>query len=80
MTFNLPSGESVELVSADAYSGPGDCFSKLHVNSTANWWRVLPDGEWRLVRGVRSRKHAIDAIGVCESAEEVLIMLGESES
>lgn len=46
MEITLPTGELVEYVSADSYSGPGDCFSPLHCNSSCVYFRVN-GGTWR---------------------------------
>lgn len=45
-SLTLPTGELIEYVSADSYSGPGDCFSALHCNSSCIYFRVN-GGTWR---------------------------------
>lgn len=45
MIKTLIDGTQVELAAGDAYSGPGDCFGPLHVNTTAVFYRIN-EGIW----------------------------------
>lgn len=41
MIARAKDGSEFELTMADAYSGPGDIYAKMHVNSTATWVRGI---------------------------------------
>ena len=76
----LRSGEVVEVTMADSYSGPGDCYARQHVNSTATWVR-FPGGRWlrcsRDVSGRSSTKYVMDDLAACDSVREAQALMGE---
>lgn len=60
-TFELADKTIVEATLADSYGGPGDCFSKMHVNSYALFYRKS-GGEWKRPVNVRCNSlHALYA-------------------
>lgn len=60
----------IEVTGGDAYGGPGNCFSKLNVNTTANFVRKN-GGRWH--RADQRSEHKLrKLIESCEAADEVM--------
>lgn len=72
MIVTLCHGERAEVVMADSYSGPNDCFGRLHSNGTATFVRREgePDSAWRRVHGSRSMHMTIRWAEVCDTFDE----------
>lgn len=68
-------GSEFELAMADAYSGPGDIYAKMHVNSTATWVRGVGIAAVHIASWSRSLHHSMAttrrAIEGCWDAAEV---------
>lgn len=72
----LKDGSIVELTLADSYGGPGNCFSKMHVNSTVPFYRV-EGGEWKHCPEFKSLHKVAKALEeLCDKLEDVDILLG----
>lgn len=69
MTIALPDGTIVELCLADSYSGPDNCFSRLHVNSTALFFRINND-KWKKCYD-KSLHKVKELIKMCDSIEDL---------
>lgn len=76
-TIKTKNGDVVEITTGDAYAGPGDCFSKLHVNTTATWIRTPTTAVW--FRSTERSEHRTRlAIAACESAKDVVRTLAQN--
>ena len=69
-SLTLPDGAVIELSGGDAHSGPGDCFSRLHVNTNVVWCRIN-GGVWMRIQQ-RSMHQAATMIELCENVRDVV--------
>lgn len=76
-TIKTKNGDIVEITTGNAYAEPGNCFSKLHVNTTATWIRTPTTATW-LRSTERSEHRTRMAISACETANDVIRTLTQS--
>ncbi len=65
----LPDKTFVELILADTYSGPNNCFSRLHCNTNSVFCRIN-NGIWKLTTE-RSLHKARIWLELCEDVKDV---------
>lgn len=67
-TLTFPDGV-VDVTAADAHSGPGDCYDRLHVNSSCVWAR-RDGGPWHRCEEARGWFRAAEEAAVFDTAAD----------